>query len=233
MLSLQNDDYSINAGILHDGKIIEEPHWSKTRGCHQIKTIISLLKSYEISIDKKYLESAINLFKWGSNLQLETGRFAISKNIDETYAHAHCYAIEGLLKYSEYMNNEFAFNMACKGAKWLSDIQNADGSISNWHESSKSRIKVCDVTSQAIRIWTIISENGAKDFTFNIGRALSFMSRMQYNHNDSKETYGGVRYGINNGSIINHVNSWATIFYTQSKIFLNKKNGSPLENMII
>ena len=93
MLSLQNDDYSINAGILPDGRIIEEPHWSKTRGCHQIKTIISQFVANKSTGNRHKLSSIFISGRDLINSCTETGIFEacrsanLSSSIDLNHPH--------------------------------------------------------------------------------------------------------------------------------------------------
>jgi len=236
LLSFQDSDGSFSPGYDASGKEINFPHWSQTKGCHHLKNALPLLKLYEITQNRKYVLSIEKLLKWGMRLWLNPGRFAAFQGAGETYAHAHCYAVEGLLFSSKLMDNvtnPSLLEHALYAAKWLSTIQNSDGSIWNWHNSEKDKTKVCDALSQALRIWIVTKEFANKDeaakFSSSVEKGLNFLRRMQCLNGD-KRSHGGVYYGEKSGEKIPHVNTWTTFFATDVSLLLsNNKNVSSID----
>lgn len=229
LLELQNSDGSFVAGYNPEGEVIENSHWSRTRSCHHLKNILALLKSYQITKSKKHLGSAARLLKWGEKSQIGSGRFTISPSSKETYFHAHCYATEGLLFSSKLLNNITNITpteRAIHAARWLSKIQNIDGSVWNWYNSNKGKIKVSDALAQALNIWIITrrllpKHQQIKTFSLNIEKGLKFLSSQQCLSGD-KRSYGGFYYGEQNKKRIEHVNTWVTLFALRIPLLLKE-----------
>jgi hypothetical protein len=231
--SLQNSDGSLVAGYNANGDVIEDCHWSRTSSCHHLKNTLSLLKLYQMTRRKKYLGSAAKLLKWGQKLQVNSGRFTVYPNCDETYFHANCYAIEGLLFSSKLLNNITNITpteRAILASQWLSKVQNTDGSLWNWYNSDKEKIKVSDALSQAIGIWLITrrllpKHQQNRKFSSNIEKGLTFLSSQQRLNGD-KHTYGGFYYGEQNEKKIEHVNTWVAFFALRIPLLLKETNNA-------
>jgi len=219
ILNLQQKDGSILAGLDENLSPIKCKHWSRTSGCHHIKTASILLRLYVKSRNHKYLNSAKRIIAWGNQLQFQNGRFRSYQQTKKTYLHAHCYALEGLVRVSNsiYFKKE-VYNALC-GAMWLSSIQNYDGSIPNWYNSTKENMKVSDAVSQALRIWTIFLRKGNINLSKNIQKGLIFLKSFQCK--ERVRAKGGIIYAIDTISKINHVNTCATLFFIQALIFIN------------
>lgn len=231
LIQHQKSDGSFVAALYPDGEIIEGSRWSQMPSCHHVKIIMTLLKLYEIFGEEKFLFSAVKLLGWGQKLQLSTGRFIISFESEETYTHAHNYAVEGLLKASEFFNDTVLLKNAARGATWLSTVQNEDGSFWNFYNSKKERMRVSDATAQALRIWLIFDKRGITRFSKNIEKGLQFLAKMQCSSHD-KHLSGGIFYGQQKKNKIKHANSWATIFMIQALLFKQKKGNPSLTSML-
>jgi len=229
LLKNQNPDGSFVAGYDPNNMLIEEPHWSATSGCHHLKNLIPLLKLHDIVGDKRCYDSSERLLKWGIGLHSDTGRFYVSRTLKETYSHAHCYAVEGLLKSTKLFDKEVLSEHVIRAAKWLSNVQNEDGSIWNYHYTRKEKIKPSDTLAQALRIWTLAGKYfdvEKNKFEMNIRKGLSFLGKMQCLDGNPR-SFGGVYYGKRNGKKIKHVNTWATFFSIQAISFLKERRGNP------
>jgi uncharacterized protein YyaL (SSP411 family) len=229
LLKNQNPDGSFIAGYTPDNSVIEDHHWSRTSGCHHLKNLIPLLKLYDVLEDKKFYDSAERLLKWGLGLQSETGRFYVSYKLEETYSHANCYAIEGILKAAKYFENKTPSKHIISASRWLSKVQNDDGSIWNYHNTEKERIKTSEALAQAIRIWILtkkFTDTEKSEFETNIKRGLSFLEKTQCSSGNTHSS-GGIFYGQRNGEKIRHVNTWATLFTIQALLFLKVKEKNP------
>ena len=232
LVKFQNQDGSIAAGYHPDHGIIDAGRWSMTTGCHHLKDVIALLKLYEQLGDERYILSAKRLLEWGRKLQSKDGRFLIFPGNEETYVHAHCYAVEGLLYAAKYLGDNTLMKRAVSGARWLSKIQNNDGSIWNWYNSKEDKIKVSDATTQALRIWLILEREGPVNFYTNIEKSLRFLSRMQCSIEDER-AFGGVYYGERGRKKIKHVNTGVTIFAIHASLFRKEEGNPSLIDMLI
>jgi len=229
LLKNQNPDGSFIAGYDPNNAVIESSHWSRTKGCHHLKNLFFLLKLYEILEDKRYFDSAERLLKWGLGLQSDSGRFHASYVLNETYSHAHCYAVEGLLKATKFFGRETLSEHIIRAARCLSGMQNGDGSIWNYYGARREKIKPSEALAQALRIWILTEEHfdvGKNEFEMSIRKGLSFLGKMQCVSGNIHSS-GGIYYGEQNGEKIKHVNAWATLFTIQALLFLKGKGGNP------
>jgi uncharacterized protein YyaL (SSP411 family) len=235
LLKFQNSDGSISAGVHPEFGRIENPHWSQTRGCHHIKDVIAILKLYEFTHNQDLITSADKLLHWGIELQDSQGRFPISQYLPETYTHAHCYAVEGLLKASEFFKEPLYLNAAKLGAQWLAKSQNADGSLWSHYNTqmNRTRLKVNDALVQAIRIWIVLYQKGYTQFSSNILQGLKYLERMQCILDHNTRTKGGYYYGRKEKQIIVHINCCITIFMIQTLLFLERSDEPNLEKLLL
>ncbi|UCE95802.1 MAG: hypothetical protein JSV51_08870 [Candidatus Bathyarchaeota archaeon] len=230
ILMLQTEDGSFFAGLDSEENLINTPHWSQTKGCHHLKVALALLKLFERTQERKYRRSIRKLLEWGIRLQSPSGGFSSFAGNKETYAHAHCYAVEGMLFSSRLFNaiaNPSLFEHSIYAASWLSKAQNEDGSIWNWHNSKREKMKVSDALSQAIRIWAIaknqINENKTTKLSYSIRKGLDFLRTMQC-LSGNRHSYGGIHYAQQNDVKVPHINTWATLFAINASIILAKRN---------
>lgn len=232
LIEHQNSDGSFVAALYPGGEIIENSKWSQMPSCHHLKIISTLLKLYDVLKEEKFLISAKKVLEWGQKLELNSGRFIISFESEETYTHAHNYALEAMLKASEFFNDTALLKNAARGAIWLSTMQNDDGSFWNFYNSKRERMKVSDATAQALRIWLILDEKGITCFSGNIEKSLRFLAKMQCSSHD-KHSSGGILYGQQKKNKIKHANSWATIFTVQALLFKQEKGNPSSTSMLI
>jgi len=217
VLKLQNEDGSFNAGLLANGKIIDKSRWSQTRSCHLLKMMLPLLRLYKFTEDKKYLDSARRLLRWGTTLQLPDGRFAVFSGSNDTYSHAHCYALEGTVGAYKYFGNtnlDLAIRIN-RGLSWLMMVQNSDGSIWNWEGQHENKIKVCETLAQTLRL-LLLRQKGfslSEKVLVNekVKKGFAFLGKMQHLDSDSRMK-GGINYGEQNGKIHNTICTCATVF---------------------
>lgn len=193
-----------NSAFTEDGLVLEEiDRWSLSYGSLHLKTIVSLHEAYLYFGDKKYLDSCLDNYHKLIQIYNSKGFFSINKEIDFVYTHPHCYATEGLLYFRQF-DFPKAEELTQGSAKWLSNSQNPDGSMSNWYNNNKieSLDYQGDATSQAIRIWLAVDR---KEYSNNISKAFQFLETLQ-----SKS--GGLFY--NKGS--KDINSWVSMFALQA-----------------
>ena len=238
ILKLQNRDGSFIAGYDPNGGVMNVHNWSQTKACHHLKVLLPLLKLHKITKNDRYVHTARRLLDWGLSLQESSGRFITFFGSKETYSHAHCYAVEGLLVSSQFFDsvvNPPISEHVILAAKWLSNMQNKDGSIWNWYNSDREKTKVSDAVSQMLRILIILRKGllGVKQNRFNshIKRGFRFLEEMQCKNRDNR-AFGGIHYGKINGEKVQHVNTCATLFAIHAALLEREKTNSPLIDMI-
>jgi uncharacterized protein YyaL (SSP411 family) len=190
----------------------EEKDWYHIPSVHLAKLIIPLMKASKCLKDKKYTETAFELFDKYKQLQEEKGSFKIDESSNAIMVHPHCYATEGFL-YAYYASRRQEFlELAKKSSDWLCEMQNPDGSFYWWygaekeikHRDRQERVKASDATAQATRIWKLLGVNRK-----GIEKAYRYL--------DSELEDNGLRlYSVE--SMRESVHSWPTFFYIHSLI---------------
>lgn len=175
--------------------------WSRSYGAHLLKCVIALRSWFESSGDLRCIEVCEQLE--GDLLESgASGRFPTRAGARETYLHAYCYAVEGLLALQQLGGDRYAPRLACC-ASWLASVQRDDGALPSWHDGERSwGAAHADVAAQAVRIWCRVNP---VTFRPQIDRALRFLAALQ-------APCGGIRYAPASDDI----NVWATIFAVQA-----------------
>lgn len=186
-----------------EGKpFIDNSRWSLSYGALLIKTAISLVEYGKYSNNKEYLDFAEQLVDDIISRTFKGNHFSINEFQAWVYTHPHCYATEGLCFLSLNGYPKYS-NIIKKSAQWLSETQNDDGSVYNWHYRDEiTKEKQGDATSQAIRIWLFVDKNRYKD---SIEKSILFLKTLQ-------SPKGGLYYNSNSGD----VNSWVSMFASQA-----------------
>ena len=240
ILKFQNPDGSFSAGLDPHGCLLNNHHWSQTSSCHHIKMLLPLLRLSSITKDKKYFDCTKRLLQWSDGLQLSSGRFITFQGSNETYVHAHCYALEGLIGASKSFgitNDSSISKKLRKGVDWLQRIQNNDGSIWNWSNPHENKIKVCDALSQTMRLFLlskkeIYSARSNRKIDERVNRGFTFLKKMQH-LNGSYQSLGGISYGEANGKKLPHVNTCTTVFAIHAALLRELETTLPLMEEII
>jgi len=165
------------------------PRWSESFSAHLIKA--ANLASPWVPAWREVIDELVSRFFFG-------GRFYADPGHERVYAHASCYASEGLLARPDLHPEERA-----QIAPFLARIQREDGGIPAWWPEDAG--PVTDATAQAVRIWQCTD---AAAFADNIEAGISFLDAMAL-------PGGGFRYS----PLIAHANSWSTIFAVQALVW--------------
>ena len=224
-LKFQNSNGSFNAGLKTDDQLLDSHQWTQTSSCHHLKMMIPLLRLYKFTEDKKYLDSARRLLRWGCTLQNPDGRFIVYSGSDETYAHAHCYALEGIVAAYKYFGNtnlDLAIRIN-RGLSYLMSEQNSDGSICNWSGNHENKMKVSEALSQTLRLLllrqkglTLSEKMLAND---KVQKGFSFLGKMQQLESGIRRQ-GGISLGETNGQIEKTICTCATIFAIHAALLI-------------
>ena len=189
--------------ITDDGKVPQvAPHWSTVFGASMLKTIIGLDALAVNTGENIYYTLALEIADEIVRDYLSDGAFHVFSNANTVYCHAHCYALEGLLRLRACGYRDTTLILYA-GANRLQSWQNADGSLFNWYNAPLcQQCKVSDATAQAVRIWLAVDRG---IYLPAIERALAFLARLR-----SPEL--GLYYSASSMD----VNSWASIFAIQA-----------------
>jgi len=181
--------------------VTDDTSWSLSFGASALKTGIALDMAADVLGDPAARELAGRVAREVLAGCLRGGRICINPQRDWVYAHAHCYALEGLCALSA--RGLADASPIAPASAWLASVQNTDGSITNYHGRSDAKLgKQGDATSQAVRIWCAVDRAG---FAPNIVRGLDFLAGLQ-------TPEGGLRYAADSDD----VNSWVTMFAAQA-----------------
>ncbi len=205
----------LEAGIARFPQAKNSSHWSDAMGCHLLKAPAALL-DYARAFGPLLAEHACSLARHllAQLIPLCDGRrFRIHAGSRLTYAHAHCYAVEGLLALANRgLFHDMTLLESC--ADWLADVQQPDGGIPPWHDGTKSWGEPCgDVAAQAVFIWCRVDR---RTFAANISAALAFLARLQ-------TPQGGLHYSPSSGD----VNTWVTAFALDALATLHDRCAPP------
>ena len=131
-------------------------NWYEAPGSFHMKLSIGLLNLWEIAGDPLYVEATERIAEWVMRQQKKNGAFRTNVHKENTNTHAHCYTLEGLL-YTHGKIGQRYLNSIVKGAEWLLQVQENDGSLYlNYSKNTHDNVKPVYVVAQAIRIWIIL-----------------------------------------------------------------------------
>jgi uncharacterized protein YyaL (SSP411 family) len=192
--------------------------WFGNRGCLHAKNAIGLLKLSDVTGDAKFKESATRVCDWVLNLQKRNGAFVATESESYVFAHAQCYATEGLLHVHLNLNNPKYLEAALESGKWLIQAQNADGSLNRfYYKNSFIPTKMTDATSQALRIWAILYRlTREKDYLDAAQKSAKFLVSMQCQNKSDPNAFGGLFYQSRAVWKLRYVypfvSAWSTMF---------------------
>jgi hypothetical protein len=185
------------------GRPAADTRWSMAFGAHQAKVCGALLDAERVLGPRPGLTDAISTCATAAlAVQEDDGRFRIHAASPLTYAHSHCYAVEGLLMRAAARGGA-NLPEAAAGAAWLAAAQQPDGSLRAWHDGRTAHGPArADATAQALRIWVLVDHDR---FAGHAARARGFLAGLC-------APPRGLRYEPGSDD----VNAWATIFAAQA-----------------
>jgi len=218
---MRNDDFSFKVKYdwnLHNFST-DEKSWYLFSGCLHTKIAISFAKLFQITNEAKYKEYTLKTIEWGLSQQKADGSFRVNIMNQKTFAHPHCYALEGMLyAYLQFRNKEF-LNASIKAAEWLIRVQETDGGIRDWHNGylSLRYSKSSGIAAQAIRTWVVLhSLTKNKKYLVAARNAANFLQKMQCRNKSDSYAYGGFfskkRHYFFISRKVPHIYSWMAIF---------------------
>jgi CII-binding regulator of phage lambda lysogenization HflD len=245
ILSMQEHDGSFKSRQLNDQATYSVDTFEADFSCINIKSIIPLLRLYNICGNDKLIASVYRSLSWAEELQdKRSGLFYATSNKSHHFMHAHCYAMEGLQYFAVHQKNSKVDDMLEKGINGLVKLQKRFGAIPHtWaeHRSFKKQIRfildfglAVDASVQARKlIHTYSILNSRNDFDENI-YGLDCFIRSQYEKFLKTKYKGTIGYRKHLHKIRNRqhsdLNAWPTQFllgmiYLQDKFTENDDIG--------
>jgi hypothetical protein len=208
VLSQQKPDGSFSAGA--GGA--RPASWAGSAGCLHGKLALFLGRLWRQSGVASYRSAALKLLGWLENLQRSDGGIVTAPGSGYVLAHAHCYAIEGLLAGATILDERRYVSGAVRGAGFLAHVQRSNGGVPRHCGHGVVRyLQECgarlphirmlaapsDVgaTAQAVRIWTWVQALDGGDFVRHIKRGLAWLAACQLRSADTRIN-GGFPAGI-------------------------------------
>ena len=180
-----------------------DTRWSLSFGAHQAKVAGALVECLRVDgLRDRATEALTQLRKDTLALQDDDGRFRIHGASSQTYAHSHCYAVEGLLMMADagFGGHDDEIRL---GAEWLSTAQAPDGSVRAWHDGVRANgPERLDASAQAVRIFRIVD---GEQFGAEIDAGNAFLRR---------HVVGDRAVPYEPGS--DDLNAWCTMFAAQA-----------------
>ena len=190
-----------------DGPRRDPGSWSHEPGASTLKTAAILHRAAALLGEPEHGALAEEVVDEVVEACHRGGRFRIHAGRDEVYAHAHCYAAEGLL----YLRGSLARHgeALAASAAWLASRQDPGGGLCAWHDRpGESAALHGDATAQAARIWLCVDRAG---YAENVARAMRFLRGLQ-------GPEGGLVYCQGSRDL----NSWVTMFACQAAGWLDE-----------
>ncbi|MBI2547520.1 MAG: hypothetical protein HYW23_03680 [Candidatus Aenigmarchaeota archaeon] len=205
--------------------------WSTQFGSFHSKIFIGLLKLSEAIKSDKYADAVSKSLKNIFDFQRNDGRFITDTKTGKTHLHPHLYSAEGLLYAGIKTNDQKLIDKSANAIKWLMDNQPHDFSIPQvFLKDGFIKYERYDVVSQFVRLGSFFIQNNYIDIDYqkNIDTAAKKLLSMQ---NTNGQQNGGFFYGFDEtGKMLQHLNSWCTMFAVQAMDFYHKlKNNKTIK----
>lgn len=249
MATMQNSDgslrpfYDLEKGFSTPEKWYLPKHlrarfsWFEKPGSYHVKAVIGLLKLHSVTREDRYENASRELCEWTLSQQKEGGVFPACSQNNSVFAHTQCYAIEGLMYASEYLNSERFFSAARKGVLQILKAQEMYGRIPDWlHGETPSSSVDSSSLAQALRILTILkgSNRNSSPYNGNTRQIMENLLLMQCTDSRDYHALGGFYLTEYDAKLMRirlpRVYSWPTMFALHAvTLLLDEKNSGPLQ----
>ncbi|MFQ6099702.1 MAG: hypothetical protein ACE5OS_00495 [Anaerolineae bacterium] len=209
LLGFQEKDGGFRARRrLGGGDRYQVPTFESDYGCLHVKLAVGLLRAADLTGDGSFAAAARLVCEWGLGLQAPDGAFWANVRRTHVFAHAHCYATEGLLFAAHRLREPRYARAAEKAGRWLLQAQDDQGALRQyykghprgplrWRVECLAPALVSDATAQAVRIWrTLDAQTGDPAFREGAERALRYLQSVQIKRPDEPRINGALWYRI-------------------------------------
>lgn len=202
--------------------------WYKQKGCLHIKTIIPLIRLYDLTKDEIFLNRSSLICASIQKYQKPDGSLVLHSNKKTIHLHSLCYALEGLLHYYHVTKNEEYLKKCVKCLEWCQDKIEKDGSMLLWYNSKYQKTKTSYHIAQLIRLMVLVDFNRKSyEFSDSIEKLYSFLVSLQALDEDTRINggfYEEYYKDLLGWKIRKRVNSWGSMFALQAIYWKNNPN---------
>ena len=216
------DDGTINPvkNLSTDSFEIDTKLWYKQKGCLHLKLVMPLLQLYQITGNKKLLESSKSICEPISSLQNDDGSISIHFESNVVHLHTMCYAMEGLLYAYHVTNNSEYVQSVRNGLDWcMNQIQNT-GKLLLWYNSRYPASNTCYHLAQVIRLMVLVdSIDRSNMYGSTVQKLKEILLSLQAASEDMRVNGGFYEEYFKSflsWKIRKRVNSWGSLFALQA-----------------
>jgi hypothetical protein len=205
VVSMQNDNGAFKARELNGNVNHSVDSFEADESCINIKSIIPLLRLYQITHESYLLRSIEGSLNWSEKMMnWDIGLFFANSYKTHHFLHAHCYALEGLQYYMVYHKDDRVARVLHRGLQGLARLQRLSAGIPHtWNENRSIKKKLrfladygfaVDASVQAKKLWTVYNIlNNTDEFEKNIKKIDRFILK-QYKVYKSTKYRGAIGY---------------------------------------
>ncbi len=235
--SIKIADFLINKMLKEDGSfyayldvkknslVDTEDKWSTQSGSYHSKLAIGLIDLYKSTNDEKYKDVAIKICDYALTFQTQEGRFISFRDSKNTHMHPHSYSAEGLLYAGIKLNIPRYKESSKKALLWALSNQLESGGVASLYIKSEDNFiknERTDTLAQILRLGSLLIKYGLLDINYlkNLEKLKNRLISFQEKEGRQK---GGFKYGFEeDGTKLDHLNSWCTMFAIQALILYNR-----------
>lgn len=199
--------------------------WYKQKGCLHIKTVIPLIRLYDITKNEIFFNSSSLICASIQKYQKHDGSLVLHSNKKTIHLHSLCYALEGLLYFYHVTKNEEYIKKCVTCLEWCKSKIEKDGSIMLWYNSKYQKTKTSYHIAQLIRLMILVDfVRKSCQFSDSIEKLYSFLVSLQVSNGDSKVNggfYEEYYKDLLGWKIRKRVNSWGSMFAIQAIYWKN------------
>lgn len=209
---LDGDGGMIPKHDLATGAPVPGARWSSRVGPYQAKVALGLLQVAALAGRPDLADAAARLCRAAARFQRPDGRFVTDPALGDTYLHAHCYAIEGLMGAVALGADPLLAAPADAATRWLATLRTPAHGISRRFDGQAAEpVEHSDSTAQALRL--LVLTGAHPDWIAPLAeRLLAFQC-----DDDDPARRGGFRYALGGDAAAwDNVTAHGTMFAVQA-----------------
>lgn len=199
--------------------------WYKQKGCLHIKTVIPLIRLYDLTKDEIFSNSSNLICNSIQKYQKPDGSLVLHFDKKIIHLHSLCYALEGLLHCYHVTKNEEYLKTCVKCLKWCKYKIEKDGSTLLWYDSKYQKTKTSYHIAQLMRLMILVDFTlKSNEFNDSIEKLYSFLESFQASNEDIKVKGGFYEEYYKDfigWKMRKRVNSWGSMFSLQAIYWKN------------
>lgn len=197
---------------LATGSPVPATRWSSRPGPYQAKVALGLLQAAALADRPDLARAARRLCGRAARFQQSDGRFVTDAALGDTYLHAHCYAIEGMLGAACLDGNRDLAAPVESAVRWLATLRTPTGGVSRRFDGQAPEpVEHVDSTAQTLRLLRLTGQH--PDWVAPLTRQLL---AFQCDDGDPARD-GGFRYALGgDAASFDNVTAHGTLFAVQA-----------------